>query len=390
LFTLSLLPLLNPNFMPKISIIPVSVYVLLMGLSMSPAVVANSELTTWVNLQGQRDLEDKEAPTLGEFSSYFHYQYSASESLSFAAQWQLGLNYNQKKLGFTPYRLDEIPMTIADSEKYQFFHQLNQLQISFSDEFGSLSMGRIPLKLSTSKYFSTLDFITPWAGLSEEIFEPGVDAILMRSPWGARQDYYAQLGVIAGEQLTWMLINEVNVADTSVKSSIVYQEGITVMSSGNRRSDGRSEYWDEITWIYDGENHWRMSIGRTDQVFGGWATSFEYHYNQMGQELIEDYSKNMALKSYQRHWLNLQARHYLYFDLVTKLGAQSTLSMPTVWNINDGSVLYGLKADYQWSEASGFSLAGNWSYDSYELDEGQVSEFSQYPSNIEAKVMMKF
>ena len=215
-------------------------------------------------------------------------------------------------------------------------------------------------------------------------FQTGVDRIAIESPWGSKLTSVAEFGVIAGDELTWYLVNKIQFADTLNTSTIAYQDGISVISMGNKRSAANSEYWDEISWIHDEESYFRASIGRSDRLFGNWGSEFEYHYNQLGQEYTGKYADNANKLSYQRQWLTLDARHYFYMNMLNTMTANSVISTPLIWNINDGSLRYGLKADYYWSDDSGFSITGLWSTG----DEGD--EFAEVPATVKAEVLLRF
>jgi len=285
---------------------------------------------------------------------------------------------------------------------------MDRLNIRWSRDRLDLILGRQPINLATTFYFTPNDFFGPFAAQAfYRVYKPGVDAARAEirlgdlsqlslisvlgyrreassdTGWsdeadGDRTSYVGRVSTVCYD-FEWALLTGV-VRDTNIIGGSLQGElfqWLGVRGEGHFADPAESylDSWSEITFGL--EHHWENSLGlRLEQFYhGGGASS------------VSDYGTSPAVLLGESPYLG---RKYIALGMSYELSPLLTTAMSAITNLVDDSCLISLNAVYSLSDETELSISLG--FPTSEDPNGLIvkSEFGSYSRSFNIEVRSYF
>ncbi len=282
------------------------------------------------------------------------------------------------------------------------FQNLDRLFIYLRVGRFDINIGRQAIAWGTARVINPTDIIAPFTydelDKEERI---GVDAIRLRTPWGALGEF--DTGFIFGkdgklENSAYYLRAKTYQFNADISGLVIGFRENLLLGVNLARAIGEAGSWVEAAYVFankfrhsrwnDPENYFRLSLGMdynlTSTVYG----FLEYHYNGAGESHPDRYLSLLDRVAYEDGATYLLGKHYLIPGVLVQISPLWMLTAQTLFNLTDWSVYFGGDLEYNVAEniylqIGAFLPLGNapelwWSADNSRLFKLN-SEFGSYP-----------
>lgn len=315
---------------------------------------------------------------------------------------------NQSALGTVPEveRNSGLEWDLADRRHARL--AIDNLNARWSEGRLDLVLGRQPINLSTTFYFSPNDFFAPFAAQTfYRVYKPGVDA--MRAEFSLGE--FSQLSLIGVLGYKQDPLSETGWADDPDRArgsylariSTVFNDFEYALLGGNvRRKDviGGSVQGEVFRWLgIRAEGHISFPDDSTQHSYDlftigiehRWENSlnlrFEQFYNGIGFVSTSDY---LFFATRDRDVIPYLGRNYSAFGASYEITPLLTTDMLLIANLTDDSYLWSINATYSLSNEAELSLEVGMPMGKKPETVNIMSEFGLYPDSINVEVRYYF
>jgi hypothetical protein len=257
------------------------------------------------------------------------------------------------------------------------YQNLDRLYLTASAPWFDVIVGRQVIAWGAAHAINPTDVITPFFYTDIDVEDRiGVDAARVRIPLGSLAELDA--GYVAGKDFEWpqsaaFVRGRFYALKTDVSLlTMAFRENLMV-GGDVARTIGRAGAWCEAAYVWadaagrrtaysENLDYMRLSIGMdyNFNVGPGLYTFLEYHFNEAGAHETRRYVSNIFENAvaYSDGAVYLLGRHYLIPGMSYQLTALTTLSINTLVNLTDGSVLLAPYVEYNLTENTYISVGG--------------------------------
>lgn len=267
--------------------------------------------------------------------------------------------YNNKVEDYRVYDLDDTFLKHSFSTKkvnrIDLYQNLDRLFVTYVNSGYDLYAGRQPISFGSGRTVNPTDVLVPYSVNAIDTEERrGVDAIRVKAPLGEMSEFDS--GIVLGDSFDSMqaaffvnLRYPIKDWDTALMA-MVYRENYLfgVDLQGSIKDFG---VWLEAAsnLMNDSRNYFRMITG-LEYSWSDFSFFSEYYYNGAGTDEKSNYLINVGKKAYTVGGVYLLSRNYLIPGINYQIHPLISLSASIIANINDGSTLNSLKAQYSMSD----------------------------------------
>ncbi|MDH5648245.1 MAG: hypothetical protein OEY67_01210 [Gammaproteobacteria bacterium] len=334
------------------------------------------------------------------------------------AQWGYELNAyqtyiptdlvaNQFRFG-TPLDVErsELPEHSFSDDNYVHF-AIDRINLRFSYENMDVTLGRQPVNLATTFYFTPNDFFAPFAATTfYRVYKPGVDALRLnyqvnelsqiaaigvlgyepdlqsetgwsRNPDLQRNSYLARLSLAMGGADWTVLAGQVR--DTKIYGTALQGEWFDWLGMRMEGHIGEPNGIGEryANWAAGLEHRWPNSLN----------ARIEWFYQSQGASSLDDYVQSAALAAESQVYL---ARNYAALGLDYEWTPLLQVGVLTLVNMIDHSSLFAINGIYSLSDETELALAIGLPYGDKPEGPQLGSEFGTYPRSLNIEVRTYF
>jgi len=300
-------------------------------------------------------------------------------------------------------RSDAIHWRYADDHADLLIDRLN---MQYSTDSLNFKLGRQPINLASTFYFTPNDFFAPFAAQTFfRTYKPGVDAARLDWQWGE----FSQLSLITvlnyqtDQQNSTGWSDSPDWGETSylARASMLFDTFEWAALLGNVNGDeivGLDFQGEIFEWLgIRGEGHIRFSDEANKDNDVKFSISFEHRFENTLTLRVEQFYQRSGSRNEQEYNTQLLETNNLYLAKnYTALGASYEITplllVDAVWLFNDqdGSNLIALYSTYSLSDESELSVGLNIPIGD-QPDNGELnSEFGSYPKSVSIEYRIYF
>jgi len=300
-------------------------------------------------------------------------------------------------------RSDAIHWRYADDHADLLIDRLN---MQYSTDSLNFKLGRQPINLASTFYFTPNDFFAPFAAQTFfRTYKPGVDAARLDWQWGE----FSQLSLITvlnyqtDQQNSTGWSDSPDWSETSylARASMLFDTFEWAALLGNVNGDeivGLDFQGEIFEWLgIRGEGHIRFSDEANKDNDVKFSISFEHRFENTLTLRVEQFYQRSGSRNEQEYNTQLLETNNLYLAKnYTALGASYEITplllVDAVWLFNDqdGSNLIALYSTYSLSDESELSVGLNIPIGD-QPDNGELnSEFGSYPKSVSIEYRIYF
>lgn len=327
-------------------------------------------------------------------------------------EWHTIQSYQQDELRFAGRQLNFIAdVERSDAISWRFAGDnadllVDRLNLSYATETLNIKLGRQPVNLAASYYFTPNDFFAPFAAQTfYRTYKPGVDAARIDWNWQSLSqltlltvlDYDTDLSA----PTLWQ--NSPDWGDTSYLARVSsllgdFQWGLLAAQIQNDDIVGFDFQGELFDWLgVRGEGHMRFpDNGERDSKL---ALSLEYRPDSRTSLRLEQYYQRSGVTEeteYAQLGFSADSASYYLARHYTALGVSYELT--PLWltdallliNHNDSSGLLALYASYSLSDESEFAVGINLPIGEQPVNGRVRSEFGSYPQTVTLELRSYF
>ncbi|MBN2061907.1 MAG: hypothetical protein JW882_15970 [Deltaproteobacteria bacterium] len=267
---------------------------------------------------------------------------------------------------------------IADesfSSRHYFHFSLDRLNVAYSYDRFDFTLGRQPINLATTFYFSPNDFFAPFAAQTfYRVYKPGVDALRVEVRIGdlSRLSLMSVLGygTEAGSDTKWS--DEPDLERTSCLGRLSavfgdFEYGLLGGTVRDKKVIGLSAQGEVFKWLgVRAEGHYadpdsplfdswsEICIGIEHRWQNSLDLRFEYFHHGSGAKSVPGYGESPALVLGESIY---SGREYCAFGAGYELTPLMNINITAIENMTDNSKLVSFNAVYSLSDESELSLS---------------------------------
>jgi len=300
-------------------------------------------------------------------------------------------------------RSDAIHWRYADDHADLLIDRLN---MQYSTDSLNFKLGRQPINLASTFYFTPNDFFAPFAAQTFfRTYKPGVDAARLDWQWGE----FSQLSLITvlnyqtDQQNSTGWSDSPDWSETSylARASILFDTFEWAALLGHVNGDeivGLDFQGEVFEWLgIRGEGHIRFSDEANKDNDVKFSISFEHRFENTLTLRVEQFYQRSGARNERDYNTQLSETNNLYLAKnYTALGASYEITplllADAVWLFNDqdGSNLIALYSTYSLSDESELSVGLNIPIGD-QPDNGELnSEFGSYPKSVSIEYRIYF
>lgn len=298
----------------------------------------------------------------------------------------------------------------SDALHWQFANKqldlvVDRFNVQFSGNNIDIKLGRQPINLATTYYFTPNDLFAPFAAQTfYRNYKPGVDAARLDWQWGelSQLSVYAVLNYPTENSNSTSRQSSPNWRNTSVlarASTLIDTFELAVLFGQDQGDDiiGIDFQGELFEWLgVRGEGHLRFSdeLGQSrDEKF---SIALEHRFETSLTIRVEQFHQGSGAGRQQDHSLTRQNNRFYLAKNYTALGASyeitPLLKGDAVWIYNqiDTSSLLALFTTYSLSDESELSLGANLPMGEQPKNGMINSEFGSYPKSVTVEYRVYF
>ncbi len=244
------------------------------------------------------------------------------------------------------------------------FQNLDRLFLYLRAGRFDINIGRQAIAWGAARIINPTDIIAPFTydQLDKEE-RVGVDAIRIRTPWGALGEFDA--GYVFGKDgkikhSAYYLRGKAYWLNTDLSGLLMGFRENLLLGVNFARSVSEAGAWLEAAYVFanklkqsgwsDPENYFRLSLGMDYNLSSKIYGFLEYHYNGAGERDPAKYLSLLQQVAYRDGATYLLGKHYLTPGAIVQISPLWTLTTQGLFNLNDWSVYVGGDLEYNVAE----------------------------------------
>lgn len=253
------------------------------------------------------------------------------------------------------------------SEKINSFaasQNLDRLFITINSRWADIYLGRQAIAWGSAHVINTTDIIAPYAFNELDVEDRrGVDAIRVRVPISLLQEIDA--GYVFGEDFKFensamFLRGKFYYCRTDFSLLFLGFQKNLMLGFDLTRSLGGAGMWIEGGYVFasafssdeskSDKDYFRSSMGLDYSLRNGTYLFIEYHFNQAGASLSEDYLNKFKTTAYTEGSVYLMGQHYLAPGFSHQITPLITFTGEALINLSDPSLFLAPQLEYNIAE----------------------------------------
>jgi len=299
----------------------------------------------------------------------------------------------------------------SDALHWRFAEQhadlvIDRLNVQFSSDKLNIKLGRQPINLAATYYFTPNDFFAPFAAQTfYRTYKPGVDSARLDWQWGelSQLSVYTVLNYSLDNSHSAGRQTNPDWSDTSVMarvSSLIdsFEWAVLVGQDHGDAIVGIDFQGEVFEWLgIRGEGHLRFPDEHDQSRDAKFSLGLEHRFENSLTLRLEQFYQRSGVSNERDYSLNNEASNTFYLARnYTALGASyeftPLLNGDAIWIVNhhDQSSLLALYSTYSLSDESELSLGMNVSLGQQPQNGTLQSEFGSYSKSINVEYRIYF
>lgn len=264
----------------------------------------------------------------------------------------IGQNINDDR------RLMNLTHTISDGDRHTTYHRLDRLKLTYSDTWGTLSLGRQALTWGNGLIFNPMDLFNPFAPVTVvRDYKAGDDMAHLQLPLGNGEAQFLYLprrdpdtGDVAEDQSSYASKWHFPLAALEIDMMLARHCADLLAGAGATGYLGGAAWRLDTLYTFldtdeDPVGFWQL-VANLDYAWGWFGKNFygflEFYYNEHG--FTDDYDQALAdpilAARLRRGELFTLGRYYLAGQLQIELHPLFQSYWTAIVNLSDGSLIF--------------------------------------------------
>ena len=288
--------------------------------------------------------------------------------------------------------------------------EIDRLNFSWAGESINLTIGRQPINLATTFYFSANDFFAPFSAESVyRLFKPGVDAFRLNKDISELSQFsfiFVQgYQLIQAQDKSWHQYSDAQKNSVLLRYSLVSDNFEWIFMGGEVRANKmiamalQGELFEWLGLRFEGQvvkqteldeaDVRSFSLGLEHRWLSSLELRLEYFFNGFGskQDAVLPSALLVASRNASRAYLG---REYMALGMAYELSPLLQMQLIQLFNVHDGSGLHSLNMTYSLADEAELNLAVSAPLNEKTSSPLALKEFSVLPKSIELELRWYF